>query len=80
MFGATGGTYAAGMERNATFTNGLTVAPSSVSRRSVAKTCGSFTLRCIRAIGEAYLQSSAYNPYWIGAFPLPTSHRMEARQ
>jgi hypothetical protein len=80
MFGTSGGTYAAGMERNASVTNRLTLAPQSVSRRSVARTCGRFTLRCLKAIAGTYVQSTAYNPYWIGAVPLTESHRSEARQ
>jgi hypothetical protein len=80
MFGTSGGSYATGMERNASVTNRLTLAPPSVSRRSVAKTCGSFTLLCLKAIGESYIQSRPYNPYWIGAGPLPNSHGSEARQ
>lgn len=68
------------MERNASVTYHLTLAPASVSFLSVAATCGNFTLRCLKAIADSYVQSSAYNPYWIGACPLPTSHRTEARQ
>jgi hypothetical protein len=68
------------MERNASVTNHLTLAPPHVSRRSIARICGSFTVRWLKAIAETYVQSSAYNPYWIGACPLPKSHRREARQ
>ena len=68
------------MERNASVANHLTLAYPSVSRRSVARTCGSFTLRCLKAIGESYIQSSAYNAYWLGAGPLPKSHGREARE
>ena len=80
MFGTWGGSYATGMERNASVTNHLTLAPPHVSRRSVARTCGSFTIRCLKSIAESYLQSSAYNPYWIGAGPLPESRGNEARE
>ena len=80
MFDTSGGSYAAGMERNALVTNRLTLAPPSASRRSVARTCGSFTLRCLKAIAESYVQSSVYNPYWIGAIPLPKSRQPEARE
>ena len=80
MFGAWVAIYAAGMERNASATYRLTLEPQSVSRRSVARTCGSFTLRCLRAIAESYVQSGAYNPYWIGAAPLPESRGNEARE
>ena len=80
MFGTWSGSYTAGMERNASVTNRMTLAPQSVSRRSVARTCGSFTVRCLKAIAESYVQSSAYYPYWIGAGPLPESRRNEARQ
>jgi len=80
MFGTRGGSYAAGMERNGSFTNRLTVAPQPVSRRSIARTCGSFALRCLKAIGESYIQSSAYNPYWIGVASLAKLPGNEARQ
>jgi len=60
------------MERNAPINPRLTLA-LSVSRRSIAGICGSFTLRCLKAIAETYVQSSAYNPYWIGAVPFPES-------
>jgi hypothetical protein len=75
MLGTSGDTYAAGMESNR-----LTLAKTAASRRSVARTCGSFTLRCLKAIAKSYVQSSAYNPYWIGAGPLPESRGNEARQ
>lgn len=68
------------MERNESVTSRLTLAPTTASRRPVAKTCGNFALRCLKAIAESYVQSSAYNPYWIGACPLPKQHRSEARQ
>lgn len=80
MFGTWGGSYPTGMERNGSVTNHLTLAPPHVSRRSIARTCGSFTLLCLKAIGESYIQSSAYNPYWLGAGPLPKSHGCEARE
>jgi len=67
------------MQRNASVAGHLTLAQPSVSRRSVARTCGSFTVRCLQAVAESYLQSSAYNPYWIGAGPLPESRGNEAR-
>jgi len=68
------------MERNASVANHLTLAYPSVSRPGVARTCASFTLRCLKAMAENYVQSSAYNPYWIGAVPLPRSSPNEARQ
>jgi hypothetical protein len=80
MFGTSGDSYATGMERHASVTYRMPPAPTATSRRSVARTCGSFALRCLKAIGESYIQSSAYNPYWIGAGPLPNSHGREARQ
>ncbi len=67
------------MERNASVANHVTLGYPSVSR-SVARTCGSFTLRCVKAVAASYAESSAYNPYWIGAVPLPNSTRKEARQ
>jgi hypothetical protein len=80
MFGTSGDSYAARMERDALVTNRLTIAQPSVGRPSVAKTCSSFTVRCLKAIAESYVQSGAYNPYWIGALPLPKSSRNEAHQ
>ena len=80
MFRTSGGSYAALMERKASVIHRLIQPQPSISRRSVVQTCGSFTLRCLKAIGESYVQSSAYNPYWIGSSPLPKSHRSEARQ
>jgi hypothetical protein len=68
------------MQRNASVAGHLTLAQPSVSRRSVARTCGSFTVRCLQAVAESYLQSSAYNPYWIGVGPFPESRGNEARQ
>ncbi len=68
------------MERNASVANHLTLAYPSVSRRSVARTCGSFTIRCLKAMAQSYLESSPYNPYWIGAVPLPKSNQNEARR
>ena len=79
MFGTSGASYPAAMERNASVTNVLTLAPT-ISRRSVARTCGSFAVQCLRAIAEEYVQSTAYNPYWIGAVPLSESRRDQARQ
>jgi len=80
MFGTGGGPYAAGMERNALVANRLTLAQRPASRRSLAGTCGSFALRCLKAMDESYIQSSAYNPYWIGAVPLPKARRKEGEQ
>ena len=68
------------MDRNALVINRLTLAPPAVSRRSIARTCGSFALRCLKAIGESYIQSSAYNPYWIGVASLAKLPGNEARQ
>jgi hypothetical protein len=78
MFGTSGGSYAAFMERNAPITRRLTLVQPSNSSRSVARACVGFTFRCLKAIGESYVQSAAYNPYWIGACPLPTSSGTEA--
>jgi hypothetical protein len=68
------------MEGNASFTNRLTLVEQPVSRRSVARTCGSFALGWLKAMAESYIQSSAYNPYWIGAVPLPKARRNEGKQ
>ena len=68
------------MERNASVANQLTLAYPSVSRPGVARTCASFTLRCLKAMAENYVQSSAYNPYWIGVASLAKLPGNEARQ
>jgi hypothetical protein len=80
MFGTSDSAYASGMERNATVTYRLTLAPTAARRRSIARTCGSFALRCLKAVCESYVQASACNPYWIGAVPFPESCREEARK
>lgn len=68
MFRAGCGSYAAGMETNASVTNFLTLAPQpSAARPSVARICGTLALRCVKAIGRGYVESAHYNPYWIGA-------------
>jgi len=68
------------MQRNASVASHLNLAQPSVSRRSVARSCGRFTVRCLQAVAESYLQSRAYNPYWIGVGPLPESRGNEAPQ
>jgi len=68
------------MERNASATNLLSFALPSTDRRSVVRTCGSFTIRCLQAVAESYLQSTLYNPYWIGVGPLPESRGNEAHK
>ena len=60
------------MEKNAPFTGQLTLVQASDSRGSIVRACGSFILRCLKAIAESYVQSAAYNPYWIGMGPLST--------
>ncbi len=62
MFGTWVGSYAAGTETNASVTKHLTLAQPSISRRSVARTCGDFILRCLKATGQAYAQSAVYYP------------------
>jgi hypothetical protein len=66
------------MERNASVADRLTLAPVAASRRSVARTCVGFARRCLETIGESYVQSGAYHPYWIGAVPFPESLHDEA--
>jgi hypothetical protein len=68
------------MQRNASGVSYLTLAKLSVGRRSVARTCGRLTVRCLEAVAESYLQSRTYNPYWIGPGPLPQSSANEAPQ
>lgn len=67
MFRAGCGSYAAGMETNASVTNFLTLAQPSAARPSVARICGTLALRCLKAIARDYVESAHYNPYWIGA-------------
>ena len=68
------------MESSPSVTKRLTLAPESDSRRSIVRTCGSFTLMGLKAIAASYVLACAFNPYWIGAVPLPELHRDEARQ
>ena len=68
------------MESNGSATKRLTLAQPSTSRRSVATTCGNFTLRCLKAIAHSYAESAVWYPYWIGANPLPTPNNGEASQ
>ena len=80
MFASPGGSYAAGMERSRSVTNHLTLVSLPASRRSVARTCATLTVRCLKAVADSYVQASMYNPYWIGACPLQMSDEKEARQ
>ncbi len=73
MFRSRRGSYAAGMERNASATNYLTLAQSLAARPPVATICGTFALRWLKAIARGYVESAVYNPYWIGAGPVPRS-------
>jgi hypothetical protein len=66
------------MQRNASGASYLTLAQLSVGRRSVARTCGRLTVRCLQALAESYLESRAYSVYWIGAGHLPESRGTEA--
>jgi hypothetical protein len=68
------------MQRNGSVAGNPTLAQPSVSRRSVARTCGRLTVRCLQAVAESYLQSRAYSVYWIGVGPLHESRGNEARQ
>ena len=68
------------MEKTAPFTRRLTLAYPSDNRRSLIRACGSFILQCLKAIGESYVQAAAYNPYWIGAGPLPIWSGRESRR
>jgi hypothetical protein len=72
MFGTPPGAYAAGMERTAPVTTLLTFAQPSAARPSVARTCGVFAFRCLKAMAEGLVQSCTYYPYWIGADPALT--------
>ena len=55
------------MERNASATNYLALAHPSAAGASVARTCFTFALRCLKAIARSYVESAYYNPCWIGA-------------
>lgn len=59
------------MQRNASVAGHLNLTQPSVSRRSIARTCGRFTVLCLKAMAEGYLRLRPYSPYWIGAGPLP---------
>lgn len=75
-----GSSYAAGMERSASVTNQLARIAVSARPQSVAGMCGSLALRCLKAVADSYVQSSAYNPYWIATYPVARSVEREARQ
>jgi hypothetical protein len=86
MFRTRHGNYAPGMERNASAANLLTLSQPSAARPSIARICGAFALRCLKAVAEGYIQSCAYypfwigaDPYWLGASPLPKLRQNEAR-
>jgi hypothetical protein len=68
------------MQRNASVASHLTLPEPPASRRSVARTLGRFSVRCLQAVVESYLQSRPCNPYWIGAGPVPESRGTEAGQ
>ena len=78
MFAYCGGSYAACMESNGSVTKRLTLAQPSISGRSVATTCGNFTLRCLKAIAHSYAESAVWYPYCLGAGQLPMPDSDEA--
>jgi hypothetical protein len=53
------------MERIAPLTNLLTLAPSTIPRPvRIARTCGQFTVRCLKSLARGYIESAMYYPYW----------------
>lgn len=72
MFHARFGSYAAGMERIASLTNLLTLAPSTTSRLdSIVGALRQFTLKCLKALAAGYVESCRYYGYWILTSPPP---------
>jgi hypothetical protein len=69
MFGIGLGSYGAGMETNAAPTHHLTRSPASAAHHSVARICGTFALRFLKAVARSYAESVVYYPYWVGADP-----------
>lgn len=76
MFGVLDRPYAARMERNASVIQRVILAAPALNRRS-AKT---LTVRCLKAVAVNYVESCAYNPYWIGAGPLTNPRQNEDRR
>jgi hypothetical protein len=70
MFRSLGGSYATGMESNASADTVLTLDPRPMATGTFARTCGKFTLRCLKAMARGFVESSVYYPYWIGAGPV----------
>lgn len=80
MFGTRRPSYAAGVQGNPSATNHLTLARPSIPGRSVAGTCGGFSLKCLQAIARGCTPSAAYYPYWSVVSPLSTSRSGETSQ
>jgi hypothetical protein len=72
MFRTQGSPYAAGMERIASVTNLLTLAPATNSRHmSIARACGQFTVKCLTTLAQGFVQAGMSYPYWIWMGPPP---------
>jgi hypothetical protein len=64
------------METTARNTPQLTQAtPASTSRAGLAGKCATFMFKALRAAGKAYVEGARCNPYWIGAYWLPSVPR-----
>ncbi len=76
MFGTPASPYADGMERITPVANLLTLAPSTTPRPlDVARTCGTLTVRCLKARLPAYIVAGKTYLYWIWMGPLPRRTR-----
>ncbi len=50
------------MERNASVTQVPPLTQPSTTSLSFARTCGTFSLRCLKAIARGYVESAFYYP------------------
>ncbi len=68
------------METITSENNLLTPAPPADTRHNgIARKCGSFAVRFLKAFLHGYVESARYYPYWIGFAPpyrrTPRSYR-----
>lgn len=56
-------------------TQATSAAPASTVSTSLVRKCATFTLKALKAAGMAYVEGARHNPYWIGAYWLPSVPR-----
>jgi hypothetical protein len=49
--------------------------PASAAPAGFPRKCATFTLKALKAVGKAYVEGARSNPYWIGAYWLPSVPR-----